>query len=69
MDIVTELRHRQAALDPILKKYELDAMLFVGNSSVGPSAYGCFRYFSDHRVYFHLQALVIAPDAPPAKAH
>ena len=66
MDIVEELRSRQAALEPIREKYGLDAMLFVGNSAVGPQAYGCFRYLSDHRVYYHLQALVIRPSLPPA---
>lgn len=66
MDIVTELRSRQAALGPILDKHGLDAMLFVGNSAVGTPAYGCFRYLTDHRVYYHLQALVIRPGQPPA---
>ena len=66
MDIVTELRRRQRAVEELLKRRGLDAALFVGNSAVGPQAYGCFRYLTDHRVYYHLQALVLRPDMAPA---
>lgn len=66
MDIVKELRQRQAALGGIMGELELDAVALVGNSAVGPLAYGCFRYFSDHRTYYHLQALVARPEKPMA---
>ena len=66
MDIAKELALRQEALGGIMEQRRLDAALFVGNSAVGTPAYGCFRYFSDHRVYYHLQALVSRPGKPPA---
>lgn len=66
MDIVAELRQRQAALGGIMRDLALDAVTIVGNSAVGPIAYGCFRYFSDYRTYYHLQALVARPEKPMA---
>ena len=65
MDIQTELRGRTDALYALLERRGLDGALFVGNSAVGTPAYGCFRYFTDHRVYYHLQALVIRPGFRP----
>ena len=64
MDIVTELKQRQAALGDVMENRGLDAVVIAGNSSVGPLAYGCFRYFTDHRVYYHLQAIVARPKKP-----
>ena len=61
MDIVDELRQRQTALEGIMRDLALDAVTIVGNSAVGPISYGCFRYFTDHRTYYHLQALVARP--------
>lgn len=64
MDIVSELRRRQASLGHIMEENKLDAVLIAGNSSVGPLSYGCFRYYTDHRVYYHLQAIVARPEKP-----
>lgn len=64
MGIVEELRRRQASLVGIAGDRRLDAVVLVGNSAVGPIAYGCFRYFSDHRTYYHLQAVVSRPGKP-----
>jgi len=61
MGIVDELRRRQAALEGIMADLRLDAVALVGNSSAGPIGYGCFRYFSDHRTYYHQQAVVARP--------
>ena len=66
MDIVTELRSRHASLEEILKKRGLDAALIAGNSAVGPLAFGAFRFFTDWRCYFGLQALVLVPGSEPA---
>ncbi|MBR5730569.1 MAG: M24 family metallopeptidase [Firmicutes bacterium] len=43
----------------------LDAALFVGNSCVGPLSYGCLRYFTDWRCYYHLQAFLMRPGKDP----
>lgn len=64
MDIVAELKRRQTSLVDMMEKRRLDAILIAGNSSVGPLAYGCFRYYTDHRVYYHLQAIVARPSKP-----
>lgn len=61
MGIVDELRQRRAALEGIMADQRLDAIALVGNSAVGPIGYGCFRYFADHRTYYHLQAVVARP--------
>ena len=61
MELVEELRQRQAALDKIAVDRGLDAIVIVGNCAVGPSAYGSFRYFADHRSYYYLHALVARP--------
>lgn len=66
MDIVEELRQRRKALEPIMTDMGLDAIALVGNSAVGPIAYGCLRYFTDHRTYYHLQAVVARPGKPMA---
>ncbi len=63
--IDSELPSRWKALDEIMKRLGLDAVLFVGNSAVGPKSYGMFRYFTNHRVYYHLQAFIArAGEAP-----
>ena len=64
MGIVEELRQRRAGLEEIMAARSLDAVVLTGNSAVGPIGYGCFRYFSDHRTYYHLQAVVSRPGKP-----
>ena len=66
MGIVDELRRRQEALEGIMADLRLDAVALVGNSAVGPIGYGCFRYFADHRTYYHQQAVVARPGKPMA---
>ncbi|MBR0131401.1 MAG: aminopeptidase P family protein [Firmicutes bacterium] len=44
----------------------IDAVVLVGNSCVGPASYGCFRYFTDWRCYYHLQAFLARPGFDPA---
>ena len=61
MELVEELRGRQAELDKIAVDKGLDAIVVVGNCAVGPSAYGSFRYFADHRSYYYLHSLVARP--------
>ncbi|MCR4894870.1 MAG: M24 family metallopeptidase [Eubacteriales bacterium] len=61
MELVEELRGRQAELDKIAVDKGLDAIVVVGNCAVGPSSYGSFRYFADHRSYYYLHSLVARP--------
>ena len=59
-----ELNTRWGYLDEIIKNRDLDAILVVGNSSVGPGVYGSFRYFTNHKVYYGYQAIVARPGKP-----
>ena len=63
--IDSELPSRWKALDEIMRRLGLDAVLFVGNSAVGPKSYGMFRYFTNHRVYYHLQAFIARSGEAP----
>ena len=65
MDIVSELKRRHAGLEEILKNRGLDAALIAGNSAVGPLAFGAFRFFTDWRCYFGVQAMVLAKGRGP----
>ena len=66
MDIRPILKKRHAALEKLMADKGLDAVLFVGNSCVGPLSYGNFRYFTDWRCYYHLQAFLMRPGKEPA---
>jgi len=66
MGIVDELNRRRDGLQTLMTDRQLDAIALVGNNSVGGIAYGCYRYFSDHRTYYHLQAVVARPAKPMA---
>ena len=54
VELVEELRKRQAKLNDIAASKGLDAIVVVGNCAVGPASYGSFRYFADHRSYYYL---------------
>jgi len=60
-----ERKRRLQAANEIMKKENLNALLIVGNGAVGVRAYGCFRYFIDNRVYYHMQVFVALPDEEP----
>ncbi len=51
--------------DKILKEQGLDFAVLVGNGSVGPGAYGNYRYFVENRVYYHMQALILIQGREP----
>ena len=61
----SERNRRLTAAATLMKKENLAGMLMVGNGAVGTNAYGCFRYLADNRVYYHLQAAILVPDAEP----
>ncbi|MBQ9889945.1 MAG: aminopeptidase P family protein [Firmicutes bacterium] len=65
MSIIEELKGRHEKLSGVLDRRQLDAALIAGNSAVGPLFYGCFRYFTDWRVYYHLQAFIMRPHQEP----
>ncbi|MBO4818622.1 MAG: aminopeptidase P family protein, partial [Firmicutes bacterium] len=61
VELVEELRRRQAKLNDIAAAKGLDAIVVDGNCAVGPANYGSFRYFADHRSYYYLHAVVARP--------
>ena len=46
----------------LMKDENLAAIYLIGNGTVATNAFGCFRYFTDNRVFFHLTSAVITPD-------
>ena len=62
---LAERNRRLEAMDAMIKREGLKALLIVGNGAVGVRAYGCYRYFVDNRVYYHMQAMVALPDQEP----
>ena len=59
-----ELQSRWERLQTIMANKDLDAILIVGNSAVGPPSFGSFRYFTSHKVYYGYQAIVARPGKP-----
>ena len=49
----------------LIEAENLAAIYLLGNGTVGPNAFGCFRYFVDNRVFFFLMSVVIPPDGEP----
>ena len=60
-----KLRRFEAA-QSIIKSEGLGALLLLGNGMVGSNAYGAFRYFTDDRVFYYIQAAMFFPDSAPA---
>jgi len=60
-----EKKRRLGAADEMMKSERLEAVLIVGNGAVGVRAYGCYRYFVDNRVYYHMQAMIALPGQEP----
>jgi len=60
-----ERRRRLAAADSLMREKGLSAMLIVGNGTIGNKAFGCFRYFIDNRIYYHMQLFAAIPGEEP----
>jgi Xaa-Pro aminopeptidase len=58
-----EARHK--AIRSIMIDQGLKALLFVGDTNVGPSFCGDLRYYSNNRLVFYRQVVVAFPDADP----
>jgi len=62
---VAEKARRFEAVDKILKDEGLKGMFIIGNGVVGVRAYGCYRYFVDNRIYYHMQFFIKEPGQEP----
>lgn len=60
-----ERDRRLRRADKILKEQGLAFAVLIGNGSVGPGAYGNYRYFVENRVYYHMQALILIQGQEP----
>ncbi len=56
---------RLGAASRLIESEGLQAIYLVGNSNVGPNAFGCYRYFADNRVFFYISSVVILPGGEP----
>lgn len=55
-----ESRHR--AIRRVLDTDTLKALILIGDTSVGPGIYGDLRYFTNYRVIYYRQVVVVFPD-------
>ncbi len=60
-----ERRRRLDAADALMRAKGLSAMLIVGNGTIGNRSFGCFRYFIDNRIYYHMQLFAAIPGEEP----
>ncbi len=60
-----EKEKRHGAIKEILKKENLQALLLIGDTNVGPGFYGDLRYFTNNRIIFHRQIVAIFMDSDP----
>lgn len=58
-----ELRDR--ALRNLMKTQDLQALLLIGDTNVGHHFYGDLRYYTDNRIIFYRQVVVILPETEP----
>ena len=65
MFTLAERTRRLSEIEQMLQAEGLTAAVIVGNGSVGPGAYGNYRYFVDNRVYYHMQLLVMIRGQEP----
>lgn len=63
-ELFEELKRRWDHLERIMQNRNLNAVLIVGNSVVGPPTLGSFRYFTGRTVYFKYQAFIARPGKP-----
>ena len=60
-----EKEKRHGAIQEILKKEDLQALVLIGDTNVGPGFYGDLRYFTNNRIIFHRQIVAIFMDSDP----
>jgi len=61
----TEKKRRQEALQKLLAQKELQALVLIGNMTVGHSYHGDFRWYTDNHIFFQRQVAVLFPGIDP----
>ncbi len=57
---------RLTAIRVIIETDHLEALFLTGDTNVGPHLYGDLRYYTDNRIIFYRQVVVIFPQFEPA---
>jgi len=62
---LAERARRLTAAQSMLSREDLNALIVVGDGTVGPGFNGDFRFLTNHRVIFHRQVLILLPACEP----
>jgi hypothetical protein len=65
MFTISEKESRHRAIEQALHTDNLKALILVGDTSVGSGFYGDLRYFTNYRVIFYRQVVVVFSDSKP----
>jgi Xaa-Pro aminopeptidase len=60
-----EKRRRHGAVQQILLRNDLRAVVLIGDNNVGHGFYGDYRYYTNNRAFFQRQVAVAFPDSEP----
>jgi Xaa-Pro aminopeptidase len=61
----SERESRDRAIRKILEMEDLQALLLIGDTNVGHHFYGDHRYYTDNRIIFYRQVVVLFPASEP----
>jgi Xaa-Pro aminopeptidase len=61
----TERKARYQAIQEMMKRDHLQALLLIGDTNVGPDFYGDFRYMVDNRIIFYRQVALVFAESEP----
>ncbi len=62
---LTEKKARHSAIQQILERDDLQAIILIGDTNVGHGFYGDLRYYTNNRIIFYRQVVVIFRDSEP----
>ncbi|MBM4348523.1 MAG: aminopeptidase P family protein [Deltaproteobacteria bacterium] len=60
-----ERERRHQAIHRILEREQLNALLLIGDTNVGHGFYGDHRYYTNNRIIFYRQAVIVLRDSAP----
>lgn len=60
-----EKKRRHEAIQKLMKEKDLQALVLIGNMTVGHSYHGDFRYYTNNHIFFQRQVAVVFPGSEP----
>ena len=60
-----EKKRRHGAIQKLMKEKDLQALVLIGNMTVGHSYHGDFRYYTNNHIFFQRQVAVVFPGSGP----